>query len=168
MSCKKNKKPLFDMFEFSFDGYGTSAFSLKFTQSDTIFIKEYFSYYNYDTSKNNKTYFALLSNNQRKTLDSFINKTDFQKFDSSYDEQYTDGIMYRFYFQKDSVQKIINVRSHHVPKELDTLYKWIYFTKGSLPLHQIDSTIIFHHTEGFEPLSIPIELKKFTVPKVVN
>lgn len=90
-SCEQHKKPVFNSFEFSSACFKCPSYSIKFTQGDTVFMRIYFVHDYQSTLKANTTYFAVLSSAQKNTLDSFIENTDFQKFDTSYYENYQDG-----------------------------------------------------------------------------
>jgi len=164
-SCHQNqsKKPLFNTLEFSFTDFKTSSFTVKFTQSDTAFVREYFVYYDTLKKKDNRSYFALLLSRQIKTLDSFINKTDFQNFDSAYYdyEDYKDETEYLFYFKKKSFTKTIFVHSYHEPPQLQKFAHWIVALRDSLKYQKINSDTILFHIGRFEPrLATPEMLLK--------
>ena len=74
-SCTKQAKD-FDSFEYSFAGTFTSVFTIKFTDNDTIFLREHWNREsienNYPKAKTN--YFAILSSKQKSELHKIIKK----------------------------------------------------------------------------------------------
>ncbi len=119
LSCN-NQRPAgrgksFNSFDFSYNDVFSSCFSIKFTQSDTVYIRQHFAKAFSDTPKSNTTYYSLLTNNERTQLDSFINHSAILHFDTSYYQSYEDGLDYQFYFDKDSTKKLIRVHSDSVP-----------------------------------------------------
>jgi hypothetical protein len=152
-------------FDFSYNDVFTTSFSIKFTSSDTVYIRQYFATISSDTPRSNTTYFALLQSGDRLTLDSLITQVNFQSLDSSYFEPYVDGIDYQFYFNNYSVDKIMRVHSHNAPSELAKLKDWIVQTKANLKLYQLDSTINFVSVKDFLSPVVPPPKIKFTRPK---
>lgn len=166
-----NQKPIikhksFEAFDFSYNDVFSTCFSIKFTQSDTIFIRQHFAGALSDTPKSKTSYYALLSNDNRAILDSFIIHASFPIMDTLYYEPYQDGIDYQFYFQNDTIKKLIHVHRESVPLSLKAFGNWILNTKNSLLLHQIDTTLYFGSTKGFLPPTVPAPPMKFTTPWV--
>ena len=153
-------------FDFSYNDVFSTCFSIKFTQSDTVFIRQHFASFFSDTPKSNTTYYALLTQHDKTKLDSFISQTNFSKFDSSYYQSYADGIDYQFYLQNNNIKKLIRVHSDSVPTQLSALKSWIIEKKKVLQLHQIDTTIDFESTKYFLPPTIEEPAIKFKSPKV--
>jgi hypothetical protein len=170
LSCN-NQRPssrekLFTSFDFSYNDVFSTCFSIKFTQSDTVFIWQHFASAFSDTPKSNTNYYSLLTKSERTQLDSFINHKALLHFDTSYYQSYEDGLDYQFYFDKDSTKKLIRVHSDSVPFQLETFRRWIVTTKKKLALHQIDTTIIFGSLKNFLPPTIPPPPTKFKTPNV--
>jgi len=134
ISC--NKSP-YQEFDFSYADTET-YFSVKFTQSDTVYIRQ--NWTKNDLSKNsllpsNKIdYVGILNSVQRKKLDSFLIHTDFQIFDSLYEENIMDGSIYKFYLLKNDSVKMIKIHSRKPPTELKEFAFWIIKTKDELNL----------------------------------
>jgi hypothetical protein len=170
LSCNNkkhsDKQELFKAFDFSYNDVFSTCFSIKFTQNDTVFIRQHFASVFSDTPKSNTTYYSLLTNSEKTKLDSFVNNTDFLQFDTLYYQSYEDGLDYQFYFDNDTAEKLIRVHSDSVPFQLETLRRWILLTKKQLLLHQIDTTINFGSLKNFLPPTIPAPLIKFKIPKV--
>src|SRR5688572_11621446 len=80
--------PPFQQFEFYYNNTWTSAFSLKLTASDTVYIRQHFAsnhYQKINTSiTSNASYFGILSPMEKMKLDSFIRHLNFSEYDSSY------------------------------------------------------------------------------------
>jgi hypothetical protein len=163
---KNKSQKSFNSFDFSYNDVFSTCFSIKFTQSDTVFIRQHFSSAFSSTSKSNTTYYALLSNIDRIKLDSFISHTKFISFDTLYYQSYEDGIDYQFYFEKNLIKKYIRVHSDSVPAQLEKLRIWIVNTKGKLSLHEVDTAISFESLKYFLPPEVPEPLIKFKTPKV--
>ncbi|MFC4231004.1 hypothetical protein ACFOW1_03820 [Parasediminibacterium paludis] len=153
-------------FDFSYNDVFTTCFSIKFTSSDTVYIRQHFATISSDTPRSNTTYFALLQSGDRFKLDSLITYLNFQGLDSSYFESYQDGIDYQFYFNNHSVDKRIRVHSYNAPSELVALKEWIIKKKANLKLYQLDSTINFVSAKDFLSPVVPSPIIKFKRPKV--
>lgn len=97
----------FQAFDFTYNDVFSTCFSIKFLQSDTALIRQHFASSFSDNLKSETSYYALLSKSDRVTLDSFINVIPFDKYDTSYYQDYQDGIDYQFYIQKDTIKKCI-------------------------------------------------------------
>jgi hypothetical protein len=110
-----DKKIMFNQFDFSYNDFFSTCFSIKFTQDDTVFIRQHWSSAFSDSLKSNKNYRAILSDLERETLDSFLIKMKFATYDTSYYESFQDGHYYEFYINKDTLQKIIFVHSVLTP-----------------------------------------------------
>jgi hypothetical protein len=160
----KHKQIQYD-FDFSYNDVFTTCFSIKFTSSDTVYIRQHFATISSDTPRSNTTYFALLQNSDRLKLDSLITQVNFQSLDSSYFEPYQDGIDYQFYFNNYRMYKIVRVHSNDAPSKLVSLKDWIVQTKANLKLYQLDSTINFLSVKDFLPPVVPPPKIKFTRPK---
>jgi hypothetical protein len=156
----------FHSFDFSYNNVFSTCFSIKFTESDTVFIRQHFASAFSDTPKSNTSYFAVLTSNDRTKLDSLINQTNFTGFDSLYYQSYEDGIDYQFYLEQNGFKKLIRVHSDSVPTQLAELKNWIVEKKKALLLHRIDTTIHFESTKSFLPPTVPAPPLKFKNPKV--
>lgn len=169
LSCKESelKKRLFTAFEFYHDNTWTTAFSVRFSQSDTTFIRQHFASLRYsatDTSiRTNTSYIGKLSEQENNTLNSLIRNINFSRYDTSYnDEGLEDGSTFLFYIQQDSLSKIIHIYGDSAPPELLQLGRWIADLKSSLKLIEVDSLITFEHANDRLPL--PVNVKNATSP----
>lgn len=145
LGCKKKS---FDEFDFSYGNTFETDFSIKFNNSnDSVFIRENWSANDNNprikSPKSNTNYFSVLSNLQKKKLDSFIKEIQFKKYDSIYFENYEDGNHYRIYVKKNGEQKLISVHSNNSPKELDEFAFWIYELKKNLKLTETKKVLNF-------------------------
>ena len=145
LNCKKKS---FDEFDFSYGNTFETDFSIKFNNSnDSVFIRENWSAKDISerikSPKSKTNYFAILSNLQKKKLDSFISEIKFEKYDSNYFENYKDGNYYRIYVNKNGEQKMISVHSNNSPKELDEFAFWIYEVKKNLKLTETKKVLNF-------------------------
>lgn len=158
----------FQAFDFTYNDVFSTCFSIKFLQCDTALIRQHFASSFSDTIKSQTSYYTLLSKADRLTLDSFINTIPFDKYDTSYYQDYQDGIDYEFFIQKDTIKKSIRVHSDSVPSALTDFKNWIVKRKQTFKLHQVDTTI--HFEGGKFILQPPILLPPldFTVPRTKN
>ena len=88
-------------FDFSYDDVFSTCFSIKFTEGDTVFVRQHFT--DSDTPPINTNYYAVLSKRDRNALDSMMNRTNYLQFDSLYYQSYEDGTHYQFCFETDSI-----------------------------------------------------------------
>ena len=158
----------FQAFDFTYNDVFSTCFSIKFLQSDTALIRQHFASSFSDTIKSQTSYYTLLSKADRLTLDSFINTIPFDKYDTSYYQDYQDGIDYEFYIQKDTIKKSIRVHSDSVPSALTDFKNWIVKRKQTLKLHQVDTTIHFESGKYILPPPILLPPLDFTVPRTKN
>ena len=129
-----DKKIMFEQFDFSYNDFFSTCFSIKFTQGDTVFICQHWASAFSNSLKSNKNYRAILSDPERKRLDNFLTKMKFATYDTSYYESYQDGHYYEFFINKDTLQKTIFVHSDSIPNELKNFGYWIVATKKKLRL----------------------------------
>ena len=163
--CDNSKKQeSFHSFDFSYNDVFTTCFSIKFSNSDTAYIRQHFTRDISDNPKSNTTYFALLSKPDRNTLDSFINNLDFSKFYASYHENYQDGVDYEFYISKDSLEKIVYRHLTDSPDDLDKFGLWLANLKSNLKLYKLDTIINFQSTKFFLPPKVQFPAIKFKPP----
>lgn len=172
-SCDSFKKPVrqqnYESIHFTYNDVFSTCFSVKFSQSDTAYIRQHFASYFSDNLKSETSYFTLLSKADRITLDSFINILPFHSFDTSYFEDYQDGIDYQFYIQKDTINKSIRVHSDTVPSALTVFKNWIVKRKEKFHLHQVDTIIHFESAKYVVPPPAPPPPPiDFKVPKAKN
>ena len=161
-----DKRQRFKQFDFSYNDFFTTCFSIKFTKSDTVFIRQHWASIS-DTLKRNQNYFAILTERERQKLDSFLDKVKFASYDSTYYQSYEDGDYYQFYFANDTMQKTIFVHSHSIPTELKKFGYWIVATKKNLKHHLADTTNKFGSLKYFiQPVVEPPLIIKFKRPKV--
>jgi hypothetical protein len=117
--CRHSKqtvvKKTFTTFDFSYNNTFESCFSIKFTYSDTVFIRQHFATISIETPKSNTSYYAVLPHADRTRLDSFLTAINFSQFDSAYYEDYADGMDYQFYYANDTIHKLLLVHSDSVP-----------------------------------------------------
>ncbi len=163
MSCDNSskKEPVFKAFDFSYDNTFETCFSIKFTQGDTVFVREHWTSA-YDTKlKSNTNYVSVLKHSDRIRLDSVIKRINFSKFDTAYDEDFADGKKYKYYIKDQHIDKTIYVHCYNnVPAELDSFGHWIYNLKSSLKFTEIDTTLVFGSVGNFLPPPPPIVFQK--------
>ena len=148
----KKKEVLFNELDFSYDNTFETCFSIKFTSGDTVFVREHWTS-EYDTKLNSNTnYISIIKHTDRIKLDSLIRNIDFSKVDTLYNEDYADGIQYKYYVKNQHIEKTVFVHSYHnVPVELDSLAYWIYDLKSNLKLKEINKVLSFGSVGNFLP-----------------
>ncbi|RKE87705.1 hypothetical protein BXY58_1837 [Epilithonimonas arachidiradicis] len=154
LSCNEKK---YDEFEFSYGNTFETDFSIKFTQNDSVYLRENWSPNDSNDDipypKSNTNYTAILTKKEKEKLNTFLNKIDFKKFDTAYIENYQDGEQFNLYFKKNYFEKTIFVRSHHSPQELDSLKNWIVGVKRNLKLTKTKKVLAFK--SKFNPIPPP-------------
>lgn len=173
ISCKRpeQKERPFTAFEFYHDNTWTTAFSIRFTQSDTVYIRQHFASMRYsatDTAiKTNTSYVGMLSEQEKESFDSLIRGIDFSKYDTSYrHDGLEDGSTFRFYIQQDSLSKIVHIYGDSAPTELLRFGQYIDDMKNDLKLIEVDSLITFQHAYNRLPPPVDVDIKKFTPPRI--
>ena len=146
------RETVFNKFDFSYDNTFETCFSIKFTQGDTLFMREHWTS-EYDTKLESKTnYISIIKHSDRITLDSLIKSINFSKVDSVYYEDYSDGGQYKCYIKNQYTDMTVYVHSYHnVPAELDSLKRWIYNLKSNLKFKKIDTVLNFGSVGHFLP-----------------
>lgn len=165
-SSNKQVRQSFQSFDFSYNDVFSTCFSIKFTQGDTVYIKQYFSPAFSDTPKSGQSYFAILTDKEKHKLDSFINKIDFSKLDTSYLEPYQDGIEYQFFIDKGTTKKLIYVHSDCVPTEVKSFGFWIADLKNKLTIYPVDATFSFESARHLLTPNVPEPSIRFRPPKI--
>jgi len=145
---KKEEKPNYRYFEFSYDNTFETSFSIKFKPNDSIYIREHWNgktiWDSISPPREKTNYIAVISQQQRKVLNYLISKIQLKQCDSIYYENYVDGRTYSIFIDKDSIKKLINVHSHNnVPHELDSLAAWLYNFKSKAKLIEINKKLNF-------------------------
>jgi hypothetical protein len=165
-SSNKQVRQSFQSFDFSYNDVFSTCFSIKFTQSDTVFIKQHFAPAFSDTPKSGQSYYAILTDKEKQRLDSFISKINFSKLDTSYFEPYQDGVEYQFYIDKDTTKKLIYVHSDSIPTNVKAFVSWLVILKKKMKLHPVDTTFSFESVRHFIPPKVPEPKMKLTPPKI--
>jgi len=147
-------RPNYQSVDFSYNDAFSTSFSIRFTQSDTVFIRQHFASFFSDTPQSNTSYYAFIRKTDRIMLDSFMTHVNYVGFDSVYYQSYVDGIDYQLYVEKDGISKTIKVHSDSVPEQLNDLAQWIVETKKTLPLFKIDTMLVFESARDFYPTKI--------------
>ncbi|PWB24925.1 hypothetical protein [Flavobacterium sp. HTF] len=154
LSCTEKRK-VFDSFDYSYESTFSEVYSIKFTQSDTVYLRYHWIGRNIDdttsTTKENTNYYGILNSEERLRLFDYIEKVNLFKYKSEYFQNYSDGSSYGINIQKNSKNKTVFVHSHKAPKEIDSISNWIGSIKHKLKLKEIKKNIIFESTKGVLP-----------------
>ena len=159
ISCTK-KESCFDSIEYSFGGTFSTVFSLKFTDNDSVFLREHWNNGNIVYPKAGINYFAIINESEKNELTSLIKKIDFRKIDSEYYENYLDGNTFQIIIRKGKFEKKVLVHSHKIPKELKSLSDWINNTKQNLKLTKTNKNLSFKSAFGILPPPPPPPIEK--------
>jgi len=148
-SCTKKREaenPI-KYFEFSFNNTFETSFSLVYKPNDSLYIREHWSFNDiYDSVKSPKgktNYSAKINGKEEKELVKLISSLNLKKIKNGHFEDYSDGDTYAIFLKKDSINKMITVRSLNAPKELDSLAYWIYHLKSKLILVKTNKKLNF-------------------------
>ena len=107
ISCTKKEKD-FDSLEYTYSGTFSTLFLIKFTENDTVFLREHWNVserYGKKFPKAKTNYYAILTRAQRNQLSDLIKKIDFKKIKSEYYEEYFDGRAYQIIIKKGDFKK---------------------------------------------------------------
>lgn len=144
-SCEiKEKQKSFDEFDFTFTDIFSTHFSIKFTEGDTVFIREHWSVEGKGMPISMTNYISVLKHSDRLKLDFLIKEANFQTLDTNYYEEYSDGFESKFYIKNDGTSKLISLHSYNAPKKLDSLNNWIVELKRGLKLNRIKDKLQFN------------------------
>lgn len=168
---RKQRKHQFQYFEFYHDNTWNTAFSLKFTQSDTFFERQHFTSRRHsaeDTAvESNASYVGQLTESQTNTLDSFVRVIDWVIYDTAYEDGgLQDGSTFRFFIRNDSLSKVIHIYGDSAPVELLRLGRWIADVKAKAKLQRVDSVIAFEHANDRLLPPPVLDIKRFKPPRV--
>ncbi len=140
VQCKEEKlktQPvIYDDFIFSYSGFQLN-YSMKFSKSDTIFLQIRFP-------KPTATFYSILQSSDKLKLDSILEKIDFKKYDTLYEQHnLEDGTGLKFFLEKDSVINWVYIYGENGPTQLYNFAKWLRHLKDKQYFFQIDTTIKF-------------------------
>jgi hypothetical protein len=145
--CGQIKQPskhiTFRSIDFSYSDVFSTCFSIKFNQGDTVFIRQYFTSSYSGVLKRNTTYYSVLNKQDRNSVDSFVDKIDFLKYQDRYLEAIQDGVMYALCIENDSIKKTIVVHSDTAPGQLNRFADWLADFKTRLKIVPLDTTMVF-------------------------
>jgi hypothetical protein len=92
---------------------------MKFAQDDTVYFEKRFP-------EPAESFYAILDNNNRKTLDSFLLQFQTSNYDTTYMEHnLSDGGSLKFYLTTDTLKKWVFIYGNEGPKELYTFAIWL-------------------------------------------
>ena len=140
VKCKEEKHKtqpaMYDDFIFSCSGFQEN-YSIKFSKSDTIFLQIRFP-------KPMATFYSILQNSDKLKLDSILEKIDFNKFDTLYEQRnLEDGTGLKFLLEKDSAINCVYIYGENGPAQFYKIAKWLRHLKEKQYFFQIDTTINF-------------------------
>jgi len=152
VGCKKNK---IEELDYTFSDSFAINFSIKYKNGDTIYFRKNFE----DLAKNpykwNENYFAILNSKQKEEFNKHLNSLNIKKYDSIYEQNFVDGVTYKFYFKTNTISKMVFVHSHEAPEELDEFSNWIYNLKKNIKLHKLNKEIdIKSENINYQPIPL--------------
>lgn len=164
LSCTEKQKA-FDSLDFTIGGVFSEIYSLRLTQSDTVYIHQRSVGRSFDDSisvpKEKTDYYGIINDDEKLKLFSYIEKNNLFKYKSEYYEDYMDGGAYVMAIKKGAKNKIIFVHSSNAPQEIDSLAMWINNIKHKLKLNETKKQIEFVASGlVFPPPPLPPPLKK--------
>jgi hypothetical protein len=166
-SAESSARPYKD-FEFYYAGTFSQVFSIRFTQGDTVYLRQYFASNHYlkgNLLKAHTSYVSTLTPEVRNKLDSSIRHIDFEQYDTSYyDDNLQDGTDYGFYIETDSLSKAIHIYGDDAPNELLYFGRSIVETKNNLPLVKINTPVTFKRAMDWWIPTPKVHIEKFTPP----
>lgn len=149
---KNEQKSAFKEFDFSFSNTFETSFSIKFTQGDTVFIREHWASLFENPLKSKTNYVGVVNHSDRVKVDSLLIATNLCSYDTICYKDYADGGYYQYYIWNKNCRKTIYIHcSSRAPKKLYDLATWLYDLKQGLQLKEIDTTLTFVGIEHFLP-----------------
>jgi len=145
IACNSDKKSSgrFHAIDFSYFDISPEAFSLRVTQQDSVFVKQYFSSNSEGQLKDSSVYLGLLKGGIKQQFDSLMAVINFSKLDSLYETGHNDGVEYRLYIEGNTINTQFYIHSIRPPKELESLKNLFLKMKRSLEFVPVDTTISF-------------------------
>lgn len=140
LGCDRNeqdkKTRLFESFVFSFSAED-SAYSLKFTNTDTVFFLKSFP-------SPGGIYIGTIQEKDKNILDSLIKSKDLSKYDTTYiQNNLQDGISYKFYLTQGKFVNWVYIYGDEGPKELYAFAKWLTDLTEHLKLYPFNGKADF-------------------------
>jgi len=160
LGCSKKEKE-FDSLEYSYGGTFSELYSLKFTESDTVYVYQEWIGRHINNSisllKEKTQYYGIINPEEKLKLYNYIEKINLFKYKSEYYEHYLDGSCYAIAIKKDNKSKTIFAHSHETPKEIDSIAGWINKIKKNLILKETKKHLNYKTSESvFPPPPPPI------------
>lgn len=166
LSCirKNEEKNPIKYFEYSYDDTFGSSFTLVYKPKDSLYIRQHWSaseaFDSLKIPKGKTNYSAKINASDEQNLIKLISELKLRKLKDEYFEDYSDGIAYAIFIDKDSIKKSISVHSHNAPKELDSLARWIYKFKEKLKLTKTEKELKLAGAKYVLPPPPPPPIKK--------
>lgn len=159
IGCNERQPPLppFKELEWYYDDTWNTAFTLKFTSTDTVFVQQHFvSRRNTNTDtllKAKRNYYGILTRQQKDSLYASVRGIPINQYDSSYSEIIVqDGRTINVCIETDSVSKHIHVLEGNGPIELWDMGNWLIKLKT---------------TVRWKPIAVPPNFQlKYNVPEI--
>ncbi len=116
IGCESKKEILFDSFVFS-DGGLHHSYSLKFSNSDTIYLERQFP-------TPTEHFYSIISSVDKDSVNEIIKRIEFSKYNSTYfQDNLSDGNTFQFFkMNNDSAKSIITVYGDKAPEKLYDFY----------------------------------------------
>jgi hypothetical protein len=165
LSCarKKEEENSIKYFEFSYDDTFHSSFTLVYKPKDGLYFRQHWSasevFDSLKIPRGKTNYSAKISFSDEKKLVELISALKLKKLKSEYFENYSDGTTYSMFIDKDSINKLITVHSDNVPKELDSLARWIYNLKEKLKIRKTEKKLELKSSKYVLPPPPPPPIK---------
>lgn len=161
LSCSKKEKE-FDSLEYSYGDTFSELYSIKFTESDTVYVYQEWIGRNIDDSisfpKEKTQYYGIINPEEKLKLYNYIEKINLFKYKPEYYEHYLDGSCYAISIKKENQSKTIFAHSHKTPKEIDSIAGWINKIKKNLILEETKKHLSYKTSESvFPPPPPPIQ-----------
>lgn len=164
--CKKSESDVeFKYFDYTFNNTFGTCFSIKFAPNGSVYLREHWNakdvFDSINIPRGETNYIALITKEDKKSFIELISKLQLKKCNLFYEENYSDGRFYSLFIDKDSIKKLISVHSYHnVPKELDSLSKWINSWKSRVKLIKTSKELTFYSSKYVLPPPPPPPLEK--------
>jgi hypothetical protein len=157
LSCNRKKadENSIKYFEFSYNDTFHSSYTLIYKPKDSLYFRQHWSASDaFDSLKipRGKTnYAAKINPSEEKKLVELISALKLRKLKNEYFEDYSDGTTYSIFIDKDSINKLVAIHSHNIPKELDSLARWIREFKEKVKIKKTEKKLEFKSSKYVLP-----------------
>lgn len=157
--CNKNQKEDLQL-DFTHIENFDEAYSLRFTGTDTILVRQY--WITNGPSENNKNYFAILDDSEKNRLRELIKEINISVLDTVYPKSSKlDGSFVGIFLKNDFQNATFYPHKRNESKEVKNLIEYISDIKKKLELKSTNSQIDYKSAPKIPPVTGKVGVSKF-------